>query len=92
MTNTKLRELVLSGPETAEALELSPWTLDKYRQRGLLVPITDSKSGRALVYSREEVEKFKRKRDEAENFRPKPGPRRKGPWVRPWKKGKGASV
>ena len=40
---------LLSSPETCEALGVAPWTLDKYH-RGWLVPITDRRSGRALVY------------------------------------------
>ena len=92
MTNTKLRTLLLSNAETCEALEVSPWTLDKYRRRGWLVPVADRRSGRVIAYCREEVEKFKAKLRGGRNFRPKPGPRRNGPWVRPWKKEKEAYV
>ena len=88
MTITELRELVLSKAEAAETLDTSLFTIEKYRRRGWLVPITDRRSGRALVYSASDVEKLKRKLANDELFRAKPGPRRKGPWRRPWKLGK----
>ena len=86
MTNTKLRTLVMSKAEAAEELGISLFTIDKYKRRGWLVPITDRSSGRVIAYSREDVAKFKRKLAEDELFRAKPGPRRSSPWIRPWKK------
>jgi DNA-binding transcriptional MerR regulator len=71
MTITKLH-LVMSNPEAAEALEVSLWTLDRYRRRGWLVPITDRRSGRVPAYCRKDVERVKARLNDAEFSRPKP--------------------
>ena len=53
MTNTKLKELVVSSPETCELLDVAPWTLEKYKRRGLLVPYTDrQRGGRSFIRGR----------------------------------------
>lgn len=92
MTVAELQPLVLSNPEAAEVLGISLWMLENYKRRGWLVPIVDRQTGRTLAYLREDIERLKAKLAEMEPYRPKPGPKRNGPWVRPWKKGKEAGV
>ena len=76
MTTTELRGLIISSPEVCEELNVSPPTLDYYKRRGWLQPLTDGKSGRAYAYFREDVENFKAKLEEIERYRPKGGPAR----------------
>jgi hypothetical protein len=76
-----------SLPEYGDArdvlLEVSGFTLDKWRRRGWLVPLNANYRG--IAYAREDVEEFQRKH-KAALYRSEPGPKTVNPRIRPRRK------
>jgi hypothetical protein len=79
----QLQKLIMSRQEAAELLEVSGFTLDKWRRRGWLVPLNANYRG--IAYAREDVEEFQRKH-KAALYRREPGPKTVNPRIRPRRK------